>query len=117
MPENRSTRSGADPSALAAHIAAQHVPEMVDTLNELRPEIASSVVACFPHERLVELFDSPQFEAAAELIQRLPIEQTSAVLRDMSADRAAHLLRKVDDLVRARLLSCVDHATENSLRQ
>jgi magnesium transporter len=117
MAESRTTQSGADPAVLAAHIAVQHVPDIVDILNGLPPEMAPGILACLPHELVVEVFDAPQFEAATDLIQRLPIEQASAVLRDMSDDRAAHILRNIDEPTRSRLLSCLDRVAETSLRQ
>jgi magnesium transporter len=47
----------------------------------------------------------------------MPREHISAVLRDMSADRAAHILRNVDEPVRSRLLSYLDDETQRSLRR
>lgn len=39
------------------------------------------------------------------------------MLRDMSSDRAAHILRTVEEPARSRLLSRLDRGTETSLRQ
>lgn len=117
MPESRMKTSGIDPALVAADIAAQNVPDIVDFLNDLEVERASAILACLPRELVVEVLDSPQFEAAAEVIQGVPIAQTSTVLRDMSADRAAHILRNVDEPARSRLLSSLDRETERSLRQ
>jgi magnesium transporter len=117
MAERRTTHSGADVTVLAAQIAAQDVPDIVDVLNRLTPEMASRILACLSHELVVEVFDAPQLVPAAELIQRLPIEQASATLHNISADRATHILRDVDEPARSQLLRCVDRGTESSLRQ
>ena len=117
MPESRATQVCPDPAIFAAQIAPQHISDIVDMLNALPPERAFGVLACLPHEQVVEIFDAPQFEAAAELIQRLPIEQTLAMLGEMSGDRAAHVLRGVDEQARSRFLKLLDPETERSLRQ
>lgn len=117
MPDSRRTHTGADAAVIAAQIAPQHVPDIVNTLNALAPEMASGVLACLTREQAMDVLNARQLVAAAELVQRLPIEQASAVLGGMSSDRAAHVLRNVDEPARSRFLKLLDPQTEKLLRQ
>ncbi|HET6630252.1 MAG TPA: magnesium transporter [Woeseiaceae bacterium] len=117
MTVTRSTQAGADPAGLAANIARQHVADIVEVLNELPPEKAVDILASLPHERILEVFESPQFTGAAELIQRLPDEQVSAVLVEISADRATDILHNLGAPARSHLLGLVDPETRSSLRR
>jgi magnesium transporter len=116
MPESRTTQIDIDPAVLAAQIEPQHISDIIDTLNSLPPETAAGIITSLPLILAVKIFDAPQFQAGAEHIQRLPIEQASAVLHDMSGDRAAHILRNVDERTRSRLLNLLEPDTRASLR-
>lgn len=117
MPKIRTIQAGADPAVLAARIARQHVADIVEILNGLPPETAAGILAFLTHEQTLEVFEYPQFTGAAELIQRLPTRQASAVLGEISADRAADILQNLGGPARSHLLSLLDPETRASLRQ
>src|SRR3546814_19387876 len=96
MSKTRTMQADADPAVLAARIARQHVADALDVLNALPRDAAAGILAYLPHEQVVGVFDKPQLDAAAALLQRLPTPQASAVPGGLSAASPAALLRTPD---------------------
>jgi magnesium transporter len=99
-----------------AAASGEHVADTVARLNDLgRDETAAALVG-LPIERVIEVFDRPEFMRAGELIMELPFDLSGRILKGMSADRAADTLRELDGEDCTRLLSRVDFETAQSLK-
>ena len=64
--------AGGDAVAFARILANDHVADIVEALNGESREVAAEVLTEVPFERLVEIFDKPELEAAPELLAMLP---------------------------------------------
>lgn len=111
MHTTRARQAVADPAALAATIASQHVADAVEILNALPPDTVAGILASLPREQCIEIFEYPQYAGAAEVIQRLPTRHAAAVLGAIPADRAAAIMRELNERARSHLLSLLDPET------
>jgi len=105
----------ADPILLAA-VASEYVGDVIDQLNDLTTEEAAAVIAHLPPDRAVEIFDRPELSASGDLMLALPQPFAAAVLKGMSADRAAETLRQLDPVQQTALLALLDFQTAASLK-
>ena len=117
MPIKRIVSAGADPALFGSQRAPQYAGDIVEILNALSPDAASSFLAKLPHEQAIEIFDNPELILAAEIIRRLPDVRVARLLEEISADRAANILRNLDEEARAKLLRLLVPQTQASLRQ
>jgi magnesium transporter len=101
---------------LLVELLDKHDADIVDELNEQDLETAASILSQFPLERTVEIFDRPELARAGDLILELPEDLAGRILKGMSADRAAHMLRQLDGPDRTSLLARVDFETAQSLK-
>ncbi|TPM50389.1 magnesium transporter [Mesorhizobium sp. B2-3-2] len=90
--------------AIARILANDHVADVVEALNRESRETATDLLCEVPFERLVEIFDQPELEGAPELAQSLPRAKAGKLLTAMSVDRAADILRDLDEPARSELL-------------
>ncbi|MGX5803636.1 magnesium transporter [Bradyrhizobium sp. Arg314] len=90
--------------AVARVLANDHVADVVEALNHEPRETAIELLCAVPFERLVEIFDQPELEAAPALAEALPRPKASKLLTAMSVDRAADILRELDEPARSELL-------------
>ncbi|MER8844470.1 MULTISPECIES: magnesium transporter [Mesorhizobium] len=93
--------------AIARILANDHVADLVDVLNHESRETATELLCAVAFERLVEIFDQPELEGAAELAGALPRPKASKLLTAMSVDRAADILRELDEPARSELLGAL----------
>jgi Mg/Co/Ni transporter MgtE len=93
MPKNR--HPNANQSDLLDKSVPQRVGDVVAFLNTLSLKRTADTLADLPIEQVIEVFDEPELNHAAALIELLPTHQSAAVLAKMSADRAADLLQNV----------------------
>lgn len=103
-------------AALAAELAPRHTADIVETLNRL-PGSPYGVLAYLPQDRAVEVLDSPEFNASADVFRDLPAEQAASLIGAMSADRAAEILRQLEPNRRLGLISRLDAETRSSLER
>jgi magnesium transporter len=96
--------AGDDAVAIARVLANDHVADIVEALNQESRETASELLCQVPFERLVEIFDQPELNAASELVESLPRMKAGKLLAAMSVDRAADLLRDLEEPARSELL-------------
>ncbi|MBZ9854599.1 magnesium transporter [Mesorhizobium sp. CA13] len=90
--------------AIARILANDHVADVVEALNRESRETATELLCEVPFERLVEIFDQPELEGAPELAEALPRAKAGKLLTAMSVDRAADILRDLDEPARSELL-------------
>src|SRR6185437_2589026 len=109
--------SGDDVDTLVmVELLDEHDADIVARLNDLDLETASALLSQFPLDRAVEIFDRPELARAGDLILELPDEFAGQILKGMSADRAADILRQLDGPDRTILLARVDFETAQSLK-
>ncbi len=96
--------AGGDALAFARILANDHVADIVEALNGEPHDVAAALLSEVPFERLVEIFDQPDLEAAPELAAMLPRLRAGKLLSAMSVDRAADVLRELDEPARSELL-------------
>lgn len=101
---------------LLVELLDEHDADIIAQLNERDLETAAAILSQFPLDRAVEIFDRPELARAGELILELPEELGGRVLKGMSADRAADVLRQLDGPDRTSLLARVDFETAQSLK-
>ncbi len=94
----------------------EHVADTVTRLNELDRDEAVAALLGLPVERVIDVFDRPEFMRAGEVIMGLPDNLSAQILKGMSADRAADTLRELDGEDRTRLLTRIDFETAQSLK-
>lgn len=90
-------------AAIASRLGHEHVADIVEFLNGKTAEEATSVVSHMPLKWAVEVLDQPQFHDACEVIEALPQEKAVGILEGMSTDRAADVLRWIEEPVKSRL--------------
>ncbi|MDX8524823.1 magnesium transporter [Mesorhizobium sp. MSK_1335] len=93
--------------AVARVLDSDHVADVVEALNHEPRETAIELLCAMPFERLVDIFDQPELEAAPELAEALPRPKASKLLTAMSVDRAADILRELDEPARSELLGAL----------
>ena len=101
---------------LLAEFSGEHVGDSIERLNQLAPDQAAAVLSHLSPERTVEIFDRPELANAGDLLLALPGPLGARVLSGMSADRAAHALRGLDDQDRTELLAGLDFETAATLK-
>lgn len=108
---------GAQAAAVLDRVTRGHVADAVEELNALPAEAAAELLRLAPPERRVEAFDRPELHRAGRLLLALPEPLRAPLLSDMSADRAADLLREVRPGERARLLAPLEPEPAGTLRR
>jgi magnesium transporter len=100
----------------ASDVLTAHVADIVAGLNAQDLQDAIASLMHLPVERAVEAFDRPELARIDDLILGLPEDLAGRILTEMSADRAADVLRQLDNTDRFNLLTHVDAATAQSLK-
>jgi len=106
-----------DPVALAAKLADERAPDIVEVLNEEIPQVAAAVILNLPPETAVAVLDTPSLDHAAEIFEAIPRDRVMPLLIGMSADRVADIFRELSDPVRSDLIGRLDVETRASVRQ
>src|ERR1051326_7176504 len=106
-----------DPAAIAAQMATQHIPDVVETLNALDPHLAAGVLETMPVSRVIDILEQPGFDRPEHLIERLPPDRAAAFLGAVSADRRADIFRRLAETARYDLLARLDAPTRQSVEQ
>ncbi|UFN49712.1 magnesium transporter [Roseomonas sp. OT10] len=99
------SQPGPNPEPLVTLLAAGHVADAVERLNEEEPEAAAAALARLPPERAVEILDKPELLDPAGIVAALPVERAAPLLDAMSADRVADVFRELTEPPRALLLA------------
>ncbi|WP_027161601.1 magnesium transporter [Mesorhizobium sp. WSM1293] len=90
--------------AIARILANDHVADIVEALNREPRETATELLCEVTFERLVEIFDQPELDGASERMEALPRAKAGKLLTAMSVDRAADILRELEEPARSELL-------------
>lgn len=104
-----------DPPELAEMLAVLQNADIADLLDELPADAAARVVAAMPFDLAVQLFDEPGLEQRREIFHRLDEKIAAPLLEAMSSDEQVALIREMDEAERARLLTRLDHPTQQEL--
>ncbi len=102
-------------AALASRLGHEHVADIVEFLNGKTAEEAIGVVSHMPLKWAVEVLDQPQFHDACEVIEALPQEKAVSILEGMSADRAADVLRWIEEPAKGRLRDALNPETRTAI--
>lgn len=106
-----------DPATFAREAERFHDVDVVEALNAATADAAARVLESMPVERAAAILEHPGLDRVAELIGRLPPDRAAALLRPMSADRRADLFRRLPEPLRSSLLAPLDPAVRASLQQ
>lgn len=79
--------------------------EIVDALNEQRPETAAATLESLPEDQAVKALDRPELDLAPAILSKLPDERAAALIGEMSADRAADVLGELETSRRESILA------------
>ena len=104
-----------DPSVLAAKLADERAPDIVEALNEEAPEVAAAILASLPHDKAVDVLDQPELDCAADIVEMLPRDRVASYLSGMSADRVTDLFREIDEPGRSDLRTRLDAETRGAI--
>lgn len=104
-----------NPSALAARMADERAPDIVEALNEEAPEVAAAILLGLPHDRAVEVLDQPELDCAADIIEMLPRDRVASYLSGMSADRITDIFREIEEPGRSDLRARLDAETRGAV--
>jgi magnesium transporter len=86
MNEFTSVDSG-DVVATARIPGNDHVADIAEALKKEPHEVAAELLAEVPVERMVDIFDQPEPDAAPEIIEMLPRSRKTKLLTAMSVNR------------------------------
>ena len=106
----------ADPAALAAALACERAPDIIDALNEQTPSIAAGVLQRLAPDTAIEVLDQPGLDWEAEIIAALPRDLAIALLSGMSADRVADTFKLLQDPARSELLGGLEPETRATIK-
>lgn len=104
-----------EPAALAARLADERAPDIVEALNSEAPEVATAILLGLPMERAIEVLDQPQLEYASEIIEMLPRDRVASFLSGMSADRVTDVFREIEEPGRSDLRARLDAETRGAV--
>ena len=105
------------PRDIAARIARELAPDIVDVLNTLEAEEATDVVAALPRDKAVEVLDQPALEHGPAIIEGLPRDAAAAILALMSLDRVVDLFHDLDEPVRKELTALLAPEARQSVQE
>ncbi|GLS47054.1 magnesium transporter [Methylobacterium brachythecii] len=105
-----------DPAALARRLREESAPDIVEALNEQRPEVAAAVLLGLTAERAVEVLDQPGLDEVVEIVEALPRDRAGPLLAGMAADRLADVFRLMEEPGRSDLLERLDPETQGTVR-
>jgi magnesium transporter len=106
-----------DPAIQAARLTHQRSGDIAEFLNQESTDYASAVVAGLADEKLVEVFDQPELENAAELVLAMPQARAATLLTRMSADRATDIVQELPEPERSDLLAQLDPETRLAIHE
>ncbi len=104
-----------EPAALAARLAEDSAPDIVEALNGEAPEVAAAILTSLPFERSVEVLDQPELHSAADIIEMMPRDRVAAYLSAMSADRVTDVFREIEEPGRSDLRARLDAETRGAV--
>ncbi|MEH3147786.1 MAG: magnesium transporter [Methylobacterium frigidaeris] len=104
-----------EPAALAARLAEESAPDIVEALNEEAPEVAAAILTSLPFERGVEVLDQPELHCAADIIEMMPRDRVAPYLSAMSADRVTDVFREIEEPGRSDLRTRLDAETRGAV--
>src|ERR1700674_1769776 len=102
---------------LAASMAEERAPDIVEAVNDMPPELAVAVLLHLPPDRAIEVLDQPGLEREPELITLMPREAAGKLLAGVSADRVADIFRQVKEPHSSELLDLLDPDTRVNIRR
>ena len=106
-----------NPALLAASMAEERAPDIVEALNDMPPELAVAVLLHLPLDRSIEVLDQPGLEREPELVTLMPREAAAKLLTGVSADRVADIFHQVKEPHCSELLDLLDPDTRVNIRR
>ncbi|GJD50749.1 Magnesium transporter MgtE [Methylobacterium crusticola] len=115
MNESVNLDAPVEPAALAAHLAEESAPDIVEALNREAPEVAAAILLGLPHDRAVEVLDQPELDCAPDIIEMLPRDRVASYLTGMSADRVTDVFKEIEEPGRSDLRDRLDAETRGAV--
>jgi magnesium transporter len=116
-PKGEGAVSDSDVAALTLRLVDERAADIVDVLNEQKPDIAAGILLGIPFERAVEVLDTPGLEHIPEIILAIPRDRVAPLLSAMSADRLADLFRELPEPARPQFLALLNAEVRATLQQ
>ncbi len=104
-----------DPAEFVEAASQLRPVDLAESLRELPPAAAARVTAELPLDVAVALFDEPEFDARAEVFERLPESAKPPIFDALSADQQADLLQEMPEPAARRLLPRLESSTREAL--
>ncbi|AQX30262.1 magnesium transporter [Bartonella schoenbuchensis R1] len=105
------------PETLAEELKNRHFADSIDIINDLDIMERVTVFSLLPLDYAIELFDKPELEQPAAILELLPTNRSVEILEGMSADAAADVFQEMDRKTRTRLYALLKPLTRTELKK
>lgn len=103
--------------ALAARLSSMRYADAIDIVNNLDFDDAVLVFIYLPPDYSIELFDKPELQRSAKILEALPSEHAISILNGMSADEATDVFQEMDEQIRQHLFAQLQPVTRSALKK
>ena len=100
-----------------ADLALERAPDIIEALNARTPEAAAEILQHLPLEKAVEVLDQPGIDNLCEIITALPQPMAITLLGGVSDDRAADIFKELVEPLRSTLLDGLNPATRKTISE
>ena len=100
-----------------ADLALERAPDIIEALNARTPEAAAEILQHLPLEKAVEVLDQPGIDNLCEIITALPQTMALTLLGGVSDDRAADIFKELEEPLRSTLLDGLSPATRKTISE
>src|SRR5215470_586932 len=92
-----------EPKGIAEVLAPYRAADAAEALNKLEPALAERVLVAMPISVAAPIFNEPQLDRPARLVELMPPDRASAILASLHPDRRADIFRELPETTRASL--------------
>jgi magnesium transporter len=106
-----------DPSGIAEHLAALPDADVADVLNDLRTAEAAAVIELLPEPRRVRVLAQPTLRRRSLIVEDLGPKTAAAILNRLPADQRTDIVRHMNPHACTRLLPTLDAKARAEVEQ
>src|SRR5262245_35915578 len=92
-----------EPKDIAKVLAPYRAADAAEALSKLDPAVAARALEAMPVAAAAQIFNEPQLDRPARLIELVPPECASVILASLHPDRRADIFRELPETARAAL--------------
>ncbi|ALE04134.1 magnesium transporter [Bartonella ancashensis] len=105
------------PEKLAEELKNRHFADSIDIINGLDIMERVATLNFLPLDYTIELFNKPELEQSAAILELLPINRSVEILDGMSADAATDLFQEMSEETRTQLYALLNPLTRTELKK